>query len=511
MSVQFVKETIESGRPVHVAPQQTTVEAEMILPGGLRDEVRVMHAEADAVPVLCEASGGKVTVSGRVDFRALYAQGDLTRVKVAQARKDFSKPLTVNAGEARMQYQPFCEVTAVSCRVFNGRLLLQAELNVYVQATETQEIQVISRVEEADAQVLCEDVAVQRIVGEGRAQGLIREEFEVSDVLKANEALLAHAEARVEDIAGGADGKATVTGVISLTGYYSSSMDGKPVVYSQHSFPFEQAVTLSGEMGDMMSVSAEVTDTAVALEGEEDHWRLRAEVGLETRMQAIREQNVSVVTDAFSTGEKDVTPQGSPSSFCTQLVNEQTAESGRVQLLLPRDAPRIRTVLAAFAHPVMAGAKEQGGRLNVDMILTATLLYMTEDSGIPVSYTAEEPLRLSFLCGASADDMLLLTASHVEASMIAGDRAEVRCVITLHANGARYKTVHAVSDLARNENTVPLRGLALYITQPEERLWDVMKRYRLSETEIKALNEQAAEYAVQDVLPVSTRLIAYKR
>lgn len=511
MSVQFVKETVTGGYPVRAVPQQTAVEAEVVLPGGLRDEVRVLYTDAVVAPQLCEASAGRVTVSGRVDFRVLYAQGDLTRVKVAEVGRDFSRSLTVSAGQENAQFHPSCEVSNLSSRVFNGRLLLCADLNVYAEAVAAQETMVVTNVQEADAEVLPKEIRVQQIVGDGSTQGLIRGEFEISDVLDVTEALLSHAEARVEDIIGGADGRATVTGTIDLSACFASALGGRPVVCSQHSMPFEQTVTLSGEMGDMLSATAEITDTAVALEGDENGRVLRAEVGVRVDLQSIAEQEVHLVTDVFATGAGELRTESAEVSFCTNLINEQAAESARVQLLLPENAPRIKTVLAAFAQPVLAGARETGGRLNVDMMLRSTLLYMTEDSGIPVSYMSEEPLRLTFPCSAAAEDMLSLSASHVEASMVASDRAELRCVVTLHASGARFQQAEAVSDIVREENSASASALALYITQPEERLWDVMKRYRLSEKALKALNEQAAGYQVDAPLPLSTRLIAYKR
>ena len=507
MSIQLVKETVISASALQAAPQQTTVEAEVMLPGGLRDEVRVLYTDARAVPQVCEASAGRVTVSGRVDFFALYAQGDLTRVKAAQVSHDFSRAL--NAQETA-DYTPVCEVSQVQSRVFNGRLLLRADLNIYASALSNQEESVVASVSEADVQTLEKEICTQIVVGSGAEQGLIREEVEISDVLGAQEALLSQAEARVEDIIGGADGRATVTGSIDLTACFASSLPGRPVVYSQHSLPFEQTVTLGGEMGDMLSASAEVTDTAVALEGDESGAVLRAEVGLHVKLAAIREQEVHLVTDAFATDSGTVS-EGKVLSFCTEMINEQTAESARVQLMLPENAPRIKTVLCAFARPVLAGASEQGGRLTVDMSLCTTLLYMTEDSGIPVSYTAEEPLRLHFAGSARAEDMLSLSASHVEASMVSGDRAEVRCVITLHADGERYEQVFALGSMERDDLAAHGSELALYITQPGERLWDVMKRYRLNEEKIKALNEPVKECAVDAPLPLATRLIAYRR
>ena len=84
MSVRMKKELIEGGMQLRAAPQQFAVEAEAALPGGLRDEVRLFYTEAQAEPAQAEAVGNRLTVSGRVNFRALYAQGDLTRVRCAE-------------------------------------------------------------------------------------------------------------------------------------------------------------------------------------------------------------------------------------------------------------------------------------------------------------------------------------------------------------------------------------------------------------------------------------------
>ncbi len=511
MSVRLKRETIEVGRLLRAAAQQTVTEAEAALPGGLRDEVRVFYTEAQAVPLGAEAVGNRVTVSGRVNFRALYAQGDLTHVHSAETSADFTRQLTLPAADNGAQYQPSCEITGVSSRVFNGRLLMRAEMNVYSEAFAAEEINVVSDVDETGAQALSETVTVQRTVGGGTAQGLVKGEFELAEALQAEEALLGSGEARVEDIIGGADGRATAIGSIDLTVYHASRMPGRPLVYTQHSLPFEQAVTLSGEAGDMLSASVEVTDVAVALEGSGEGQLLRAEVSLAARIDALKEQSVAVVSDVFGAADDQLIPSGERVSLRVASVNEQTAESGRLQLMLPEGTPRIKTILAAFVQPVLAGAKAQGGKLHADMLLRATLIYMTEDSGIPISYTAEEPARMAFAGEMEEGDSMELHASRVEASAVAGDRAEIRYVMALHARGGRYRQVFAVTDVAQEEAENSQAVLALYRTQGDERVWDVMKRYRLSLNGLQAFNEEIKDKKPADVLPAGANLIAYKR
>ena len=348
MSVRMKKELIEGGMQLRAAPQQFAVEAEAALPGGLRDEVRLFYTEAQAEPAQAEAVGNRLTVSGRVNFRALYAQGDLTRVRCAEGSGDFSRVLTITPGEGSAAYTPHCEITSATARVFNGRLLLRAEMNVTAQADAARQVNAVTQVEEDGAQVLSQTLELQQCVGGGESSGLIRGEFELAPALQ---------DARVEDIIGGADGRATVTGTIDLTVCHASRMPGRPLVYTQHSMPFEQTVTLSGEMGDALSASAQATDAAVALEGKEDERILRAEVSLKVGVQALREQRQSVVADVFASAGDQLIPSGERIAYRSASVNEQTAESGRLQMILPEGTPRIKTVLAAFVQPVLVGAR----------------------------------------------------------------------------------------------------------------------------------------------------------
>ena len=511
MSVRMQREVIESAGRVRAAAQQTVVEAEVPLPGGLRDEVRLFYTEAQAAPLGAEAVGNRLTVSGRVTFRALYAQGDLTHVHSVEEMRDFTRPLTLPRADASAQYTPVCEVTAVSARVFNGRLLMRAELNVSAEGLETREVSAVTAVEEGDAQVLRQSLTIQRVVGGGEAQGLARGEFEIAPALQATEALIGSGEARVEDILGGADGRATVTGTVDVTVCLASDMAGRPLVSTQYSLPFEQQVTLSGEAGDMLSATARVTDVAAALEAGEGAPTLRTEVSLHVQVQSLKEEERGIVSDVFGVGAAALTPTGERMSFCVGSVNEQTAESGRLQLMLPEDAPRIKTVLAAFVQPVLAGAAAQGGKLQADMLLRATLVYMTEDSGIPVAYTAEEPVRMAFAGAMDENDVLSLQASRVEATAVAGDRAEVRYVMSLHANGVRCSPRFVVTDVVREEGADTQPVLALYRVQGDERLWDIMKRYRLPLTGLQELNDSLRDLDAAASLPAGMEIVAYRR
>lgn len=89
-------------RLVGNAQGQAAVEGEITLPGGLREEARVLSAGAMVVLENVEAQQDKVILEGRVVFHALYTQGDPDKPQAMEASADFTHTLDLPGAQARM-------------------------------------------------------------------------------------------------------------------------------------------------------------------------------------------------------------------------------------------------------------------------------------------------------------------------------------------------------------------------------------------------------------------------
>jgi len=326
-------------------------------------------------------------------------------------------------------------------------------------------------------------------------------------VLQIKETLYATAQAQVEDILGGSDGRATVTGTIALEAYHTADMPGRPLVYTRHSMPFEQVVNLSGALGDALVSRSTVKDVAVlSQEGEEGGKSMRAEVQLNTELFAVKGEEMEALRDVFTTGGEGIETRSQHVLFRSGTVNDQTAESGKTVLLLPEGSPRVKTALLAFARPIVVKAEPQGGKLKVDGILETTLIYQTEDSAVPISINQEEPFQALFSTEALPEDTLTLTASQAEASPITGDRVELKDILRLNAEGVRKTEADVIIDAVAAEAPTTEKGIALYFMQPGDTLWEIAKRYRIPTEDIAILNPQLSD----DPAP-GTPIITYKR
>lgn len=72
MDMRLVKENIQLEQPVGSGQSQAVVEGEITLPGGLREEARVLSAGGMVVIDNVEAMQDRVSMTGKVVFHTLY-------------------------------------------------------------------------------------------------------------------------------------------------------------------------------------------------------------------------------------------------------------------------------------------------------------------------------------------------------------------------------------------------------------------------------------------------------
>ena len=488
-----MKESIPMEQQVASGCSQAVVEGEITLPGGLREEARVLHAGGMAVISSVETMQDRAAISGKVVFRTLYTQGDPEKVQAIEATAEFTHMMDLPGTQPRMLCQAEIWVEHVDAHAANGRLSQRAVVRVCARVLSPQPVETLTGIKGVAGLELCtRQLTLCRTVAAGDEETLLREEFALPQGLQVRETLCADAAVQVEEVTGGV-GRAGVCGTVQLEVYHASELPGKPLVVTRHVIPFSQTVELSGEDGEMLHAQALVKDVAVASqENAEGERTLRAEVLLGLQASAHRQEQVTLLQDAYTT-------QGDALQFQKQTVRVrqgdaagQSAESGKAMLMLPEGSPAVRTVLCAFATPILTSREQIGGRLNAEGMLEITLLYMTDDSAVPVAVYQEEPFRVTFAVKTEPDDFLHIQAAEIDASAITSDRVEMKYIMRLTISGTRTTQAELVTDVETTPAEEPDAAMILCFAQQGETLWDIARRYRMPMAFIKELNPELA-------------------
>ncbi len=498
MELRILRENVELERLVGSGNGQASVEGEITLPGGLREEAKVLQTGAMMVITGAEALSDRVAIEGKVVFHVLYTQGDPTKISALEASTEFNHAIEVKDAAPRMIAQAGGQVEHAEAAAYNGRLSLKGILALNARVLSTAPVSVVTGVTDVPGlEGLSQTLAIRRTVGEGAAETLLRDEFDLSGALDIRETLYGTAQAAVQEVTGG-EGKANVSGTVQLEVYHATSQPARPLVVTRHTLPFEQAVDLGGQRGDQLTGRVAVRDVAVLSQDGGDAGRiLRAEVLLGVNAAADKKETATVWKDAYTTAGDALALTIRPLSYRVGNAAFQTAESGKVMIMLPEGSPPARTVLAGFARPIMTGWNQTGGRLNTEGLLEVTLIYMTDDSGVPVAVNQEEPFKAVFACEAEPDDWLTLEAGNIDVAGITSDRVEMKYILRLAVDGCRRADNQIITDVKSQEAAVPTGGISLYFAQPGDTLWDIAKRYRINREQLLKLNSALAEGEVE--------------
>lgn len=494
MTMRLMKEQIQMERQTGRGSGMARVEGSITLPGGLRETAKVLQCGAVVTVDRVEPLQDRAGVSGKVAFHVLYTQGDPQKVCAMEAASDFTHVLDLPGATAGCVCSVSAEAVKAAAQASGGQLTMRAEVTLTGVAVAEQAVEAVTGIADTPGlQVRSTELAVCRTAATGSGEVMLREEFELPAGLGIRETLFATARPQVTETTGGA-GRAGVTGQVRLEVYHASGLADTPLVITRHVIPFAEGVDLTGEEGNRLMATATVRDVAVASQDAgEDGRTLRAEVVLGLTVRADRTEHLTVLEDAYTTegDELRLTPQ---TAQCrTGACCEQAAESGKALLILDGDAPTVHSVLAAFAVPEVTDRRMAGSRLAVEGTLHITLIALPAAGTEPVRIDADEPFRQTFAVQAEADDQLRLSVTDLDASVLTGDRVELRFVMHLDLTGLRSARVRLITDAAVVPASPMDGSIVLYFVQPGEKLWDIAKRYRVSQAEIRRLNPELGE------------------
>lgn len=481
---------IISEQPSGVCRSRINVEGEVTLPGSLRETNHVLHAGAMAVVESAEAMQDRVSIGGRVVFCVLYCQGDNAQAASIEAAADFTHLCELTGAMPRAEVFASAQVEQVSASVTGGRMTMRASLRLCARAVNSETVDTISSISGAGVEQRTESIRLRRTVARGNTDVLLREEFSLPADLAVRETLGARATASFFDTAGG-QGRIGLSGEVTIEAVHASDMPGKPLVLTRHTVPVSQSVEIAGELGDMLDGRITVKDIAVASQDMGDGERtLRAEVLLGLNAWADREESAEVLTDAYTTSGDALRLERRMLCLRTGARRQQAAESGKAAILLPEGARPIRTMLAAFAVPVLTAVTRQGSRMMTEGSLEATLVYLSDEGGTPVSVQVAAPFRVSFAADSAPEDIVVLNVTNVEAVPVTSDRVELRYILHALVEGTETQHVPVVTEAAAVPGEEVTRDIVLYFAQPGETVWDIARRYRIPEGELRALNPE---------------------
>lgn len=490
MAINAVKRTVELEKMVGSAVLQMPVQAETPVPGAGRESVEVAMEDAFAVVSQSQAQSGRVLVSGHIQCQAAYRLGEESTLRALTARSSFEQAVDVEGAEEGMIVRAQVTTDHVEAEYDNGHMVFRVAVTISVRVRSLTAVEAVTAIE-GDEPVQTQSVRISS----GKTSAENSETAELTDSVALPAALHArvvlmqwampHIESAQRDLGG-----VRISGEVQIESLVTSSVSGRPVALVRCHLPFEQLIGMPDWVEGEAETTADVGALSVEVEeGEqegEDRLKLRCEVVLGVRMNTFEEMDV--VSDAYIAGEGTLSLERERFSLCTRAQPISVRAPFRGTLLLDEGAPGAGTALAARVRPVVSGVSDEEDTAHVRGLLECTVLYMPSGSDRLQAVRGELPFDIKLGQRLGEDSDVRVEASDAEAAALMSDRMELKC--TLCVGGVAWQNGEAVltGGVQEGEDEPRRRGVGLYWREKGEGLWQIGKRYRVSQETLEALN-----------------------
>ena len=515
MAIEYRRDLLRLDQVVCEESAQALVEGEVSIPESSSPIAKILDVSADAIISGREVIQDKVMVEGILRYNVLYIPEDDTIIDSLDAEIGFTQYLDLPGAKPKMASRLQLNVEHVDYELLSSRRInVKSVLDLSGQVSEVTEMEAIiefSGVE--DVEVLRDNIHVTSLAGTGHSQTMVREDLELADSMPSIMKILRrNAKVRINEKKV-ADNKVVVHGDVDLKLLYLCEDEDEPIQFITHSIPFSQVVEIQGAYQGM-ECWADVSISEFYVDPREDiNNELRimdTELVLSLDAQVFDAQEGEIIVDAYSPNLAMALKKRNIK--LKQFTGESQGQTiVKESVTFPEGVSKARKILYVDVRPTVTDDRIEDGKVIVEGILTAQIVYQTNDPALPVaSFQEDFPFSHALEVDGIESNMDCVSEAIVENishSLLAQDEAELK--IPVLCRTTVYHTIGKdviISAEEVDEKAGPEAGIYIYYVQPDDSLWSIAKKYNTTVSNILKYNVLEG-----DTPSPGSRLLIYKK
>lgn len=492
------KKVVSSVRK-HIGTTQSVIELKLPTNDGEVKEVYSVSASSSIVS--SEAVGNAINFVGLVDFQVIYGGEKLSSLDYTAEFKDRFEGESEIKGELIVT----SNVVGVNQSVVGGEIRVSATVEICVDAIVSTDYNVLEGLEAEGAHKTTKDISFVSYLGRAF------EKFDVSGDLEISGASKVHMVtpcAHLKSVES-KDDYISVSGVMGLSICYSTSdeLEGLKSTYKELDFGWEVAFDGAKEEDHVDSaLSIIFRDTKVSSVSSDDGVSVSIDVPIEFSGYVFEAKTEKVVDDVYlESNYLSVTSENAQTMTGLKSIEFKDGISGSAEI--DANAPFIDDVLSVSTNNiVLARSYVADGRLMVEGVANATVVYYTKETASATSVEIEMPFAVDEKIEANEVGVVSLCLADINAKSRRGKEIEVSGELFVYADAYTLGDEMIISDITLGEEK-PLDdcSLYIYIVKPNDTLWSIAKEMNVSTDLILSQNPDVSE-----TLEVGDKLVIYR-
>lgn len=501
--MEIIKKNIIINRPVKCAATEIGTDCDIIVPDIKPDILKILQVDGTAVVCDTELLEGRLLINGMIHLNILYLPDrDDEKIKAIETTCDFSTRVDKPEFMPDMQAWAEAETQKIDFQVLNSRKLrIKTIVKIDYEVSEQAPVSLAVGTEDEDSEVLVTPIELMSLVDLKRSGFSVREDFELPPGHSAVDEIL-KSDVKICDTEYKVVGeRAVVKGVVSLSCLY---LDTACLIKS---CDFEVSFTEIFDLTDadeetLCDISYFVKDVSLRAEADSDGdmriLAMECEIGV--KIVATQKIQTEILVDCFSPGKKTEIEKSS-------MELEKMVSSGFSQTTVreivsaPSACPDILGIYNVFATPVVEKTEIANDKILVSGDISCCILYIANSEETPV-YSMKKNIPFNFNVdtpgsNSSMDLSIDLKLTHTSFSLNPANEAEIRFILSASARVFEKNNMELIDEITVSEQDENRKkGIVLYFVQKNESLWDIAKRYFVSQKEILTVNNLDENAAV---------------
>lgn len=466
---------------------EQTAEKDLVLPDYCPDVFRILRCRVCPCIVSQSICGDKLSLETEVTLKVMYLSADSGRINLLEHKATVSKTLSLGGDLTAPVVSAVALPGSVSCRVVSRRRVdIRGAFTVKVRVTAEERCRVITDAQGAGIQLRKATVPcpVERLTASKRLT--VIEELELGGAKPPVGAVL-RTDCRTEITE-----QRVISGKLMLKGealidllYTPADPDSSAVETMRFGLPFSQLTDIDG-LDESFVITPELTVAGCDIIPQPDSPQtLECELVMLLGCTAVRYEEMSVVTDAFSTAyECSAVSSGSVLDGIAESISLDL--SSQTTLSVPDGELEGLSFAACEAGGVSVTEGESGGSI-ISGSLRFIAIGLSEgapvwlENEVPFEYTSERPVSRA-----------ALEVRSCSYHLADGRSAELRAELTLTGSVPEGTALRPLAELSVDAEKPLARDgrIAVKLCQAEagEELWELARHFGTSPEAIAAEN-----------------------
>ena len=494
-NMQINKGNINLKEQIACVSASVLVEGDVVVSDSYPDVTEILCADAKVKVKNTEYRNGKATLSGVVEFSALYMpDNEETELKCMSHSFDFSADLDVRADENT----EFCATamaehigfTLVNSRKLSVKVMVGVRLCAYQDRCYEPIIEMsgenIEKTEKKYSIYIpmaenCTDINVNDLLT------VPDDMSDIAEILKVD-AWVTSGDVRVMN------GKAMVQGELHLNTLYTSADDRGSVACVHHTVPFTEIVEAPGaDEQSVVNVKFLVSEITANIKGDlnGDTKIISMESVICACVKVSRTVVETLVDDCYFLDSNTHTKRETM-KICEYVTSENTRITSNQTAQPPKNV-KIKEIISCNANSILKEAKWESGLVQVNGVLVTYLIYRDDKDVVRCAVTESE-INWEKAISEPCDVEAILSLENVNAT--AGENeAQILVNTGLYVKALKSKKVDILTecDAKEDEITKTTPTMVIYFAKDGDTVWNVAKKYRTKSELIKEANGLEAE------------------